>query len=52
MNVMCVSKVLDSGFLYQWEDEICEICGCKTMDRFVKYSKFVLIPTILKGDQS
>ena len=47
-NVICISKVLVGGFLNQWEDENCEICGCKTMDGFVKYCKFVLVPTILK----
>ena len=45
-NVICISKVVISDFLNQWGDEI---CGCTTMDGFVKFDKFVLIPTILKG---
>ena len=47
-NVVCVSKVVDSGFLNQREDNISEICGCKTMDDFVKDGEFMLIATIVK----
>ena len=47
-KVVCVSEVVVSGFLNQWRDNISEICGCKTMNDFVKDDKFVLIATILK----
>ena len=46
--VVCVSKVVVSGFVNQWRDNISEICGCKTMDDVVKADKFMLIATILK----
>ena len=35
-------------FLNQWRENISEICGCKTMDDFVKDDEFMLIATILK----
>ena len=47
-KVVCVSKVVVSGFLNQWRENISEICGCKTMDDFVKDDEFMLIATILK----
>ena len=36
-NVICVSKIVVGSFRNQWRDKISEICGCKTMDDFVKY---------------
>ena len=48
-NVICVSKIVVDSFLNQWRDKISEICGCKTMDDFVKDDWFVLIASILKG---
>ena len=49
-KVVCVSKVVVSGFLNQWGggENFSEICGCKTMDDFVKDDEFMLIATILK----
>ena len=41
-------KVVVSGFLNQWRENISEICGCKTMYDFVKDDEFMLIATILK----
>ena len=35
MKVVCISKVVVSGFLNQLRDNISQICGCKTMDDFV-----------------
>ena len=42
-NVIYVSKGVVSVFLNQWRDKICEICGCKTMDDFVKVISLCLL---------